>query len=178
MAKRRWAFRAHSTFTAVVMVAVGVGTLVLIGMIAWPMLVGFFAKDWPQAEAEVLEGKVVTTVPGGDGPRIPREKVEIRYKYTVGGKEYVGTRFSPNDDIPPDNDGLQVIRTIKIGGMYPIRYNPSNPAESYFYHNYKEPEPVLWVCSGCPAVLAVALIAYGVAMRRRGRGPAPAGQVT
>jgi hypothetical protein len=155
------------------MVVIGVGTLVLIGMIAWPMLVGYFAKDWPQAEAEVLEGKVVTTVPGGDGPRIPQETVDIRYKYTVDGKEYVGTRFTPDGNIAPDNDGLQVIRTIKIGGKYPIRYNPSNPAESHFYHNYKEPEPVLWVCSGCPTVFAIGLIAYGVAMRRRNRPAAP-----
>jgi len=151
-------------------VVIGVGTLVLIGAIARPMVVAYFAKDWPEAEAEVLEGQVVTKTEKGDGPRVPQERVEIKYKYTVDEKEYVRTRFTPNSDVPPDADGLQVLRTVKVGGKYPIRYNPRDPADSYFYHNYKEPDPVMFVCSGCPAVIAIGLIAYGVALRRRNGG--------
>jgi hypothetical protein len=115
---------------------------------------------------------VVTKVAkGGDGPNVPQERVEIKYRYTVNGKEYIGTRFTPNSDVPPDADGLQVLRSVKVGAKYPIRYNPRDPADSYFYHNYKEPDPVMFVCSGCPAIVAIALIACGVAMRRRGAAP-------
>ena len=74
---------------------------------------------WKQTQGKILEIEVT----GFD-----EDFINVRYKYTVMGREYIGDRFNvSNASIA---NAQEKIKQYKIGTMVNVIYDPRNPSKS------------------------------------------------
>lgn len=113
----------------------------------------FGSLNWSETEGVVLDSVVETIDHGQKGVRTTDVafdyKVVIEYRYSVGGKEYVGSRlFATMPNIVQSSTVAEnFVNQYKAGVETKIFYNPENPSESALIAGSKLPKTTLMIIS-------------------------------
>lgn len=95
------------------------------------------SANWDSINGVVLESKIekvyqTTLQQGAMGDRTVDYRINIKYRYNVGGQEYTGTKVTagmPNV-AGSKKDGEDIIKKYPEGAKAIIYYNPKFPANS------------------------------------------------
>lgn len=114
--------------------------LVLLGFAAAGILKGRdlyeqsqYAKDWPKTLGKITHSEVVSSqVKTGTGSNRRTEtfyKADIRYTYTIKGKEYTGNRVFFGDDMSSANssDAHDLVQKYPVGKKLMVYYESFTP---------------------------------------------------
>jgi hypothetical protein len=74
---------------------------------------------WKHTQGKILEIEVT----GFD-----EDFINVRYKYTVMGREYIGDRFNVSNGSVANAE--EKVKQYKVGTIVSVMYNPRNPRES------------------------------------------------
>ena len=117
----------------------------IVGICALAALIGLFvvmamrakarnkaALAWPSVEGEIIHseatGKWSTD---SQGQAVMRYKADIRFRYTVDGKSYDGTRIAFYGAIVDTAAKAQAqCNHYPVGAKMPVYYDPRKPADS------------------------------------------------
>jgi hypothetical protein len=134
----------------------------IIGIAAIPFLLGAYGVamglltlQWPRADAKILDSNTriftTDTTRGGRSVRDERTVVDIVFRYTVGGKEYVG------EEIKPYTFGMQNSGMAKT---HKERYRPGTDARAA----YNADDPAIAYLEPGPSSTAIMFLGVGVFM--------------
>jgi hypothetical protein len=89
-------------------------------------------KSWPTVEAEVSKSEVVR---GHDSEGNTTYGVDLEFRYTVNGRQFVTPSSSPYRT--SSYEGMRSkAQAYAVGTRHPIRYNPDDPGEIRFDVGY------------------------------------------
>jgi len=113
-------------FFAVILIAAGLGSLV---WSAWITYLAVMSRQWPQVEGTIVVSDLQRSKDSEGGYSY---RPEVTYQYTVGGKEFVGsrTRFGVWLATSWSAPSLRVLQQYKMGSRVPVHYDPNDPEES------------------------------------------------
>ncbi len=119
------------------------------------------ASRWPSVMGVIIRSErgIALRTTGGDSQMPVDERIaDIAYKYTVGGRDYVGKRVSLAERIDENEiDGLLTL--YPVGKPVKVYYRRGNPAEALL--DREAPEGVL---GGCLLMLVFGILALLVMM--------------
>lgn len=118
-------FGAQAAFLACGLTALG---LIIIATGVVGALPGRGSLKWPSTEGEILSSEVAFD------PMSGRERAQLRYRYTVDGKSYTGSRVTFNGDTL-FSAGSGEARAAEVqrspaGQAVRVYYDPADPARS------------------------------------------------
>lgn len=145
----------------IVFIAIGGGTLYAIFI--KPMMQEAEASKWPQVPCEIVSSKVQRH----RGSKSTTYSIDIRYRYSVDGREYVGTQFNFGGG-SSSNRGWkdEVVATLPKGTETLCYVNPSDPMEAVLS---VEPTSERWFAF-IPGVFVIAGLGMFFGAGRVGRG--------
>jgi hypothetical protein len=113
-------------FFGVIAVAGGVASLV---WSAWVAYLAVMSRRWPQVEATIVVSDLQRSR-DSDGGYFYRP--EVSYRYSVDGKEFVGsrTRFGLTVATSWSAPAVRVVQQYKVNSLVAVHYDPDEPEES------------------------------------------------
>lgn len=111
-----------------------IALLATLAVVAWhSWQIKRSSPDWPYVEGEMLEARARAHNETGDQKGTPNHQwfSEVRYRYTVNGQSYTGTRlraFGLNHF--DEQQALQELAPFKVGSKVRVYYDPRDPASS------------------------------------------------
>lgn len=126
---------------------IALGVVLLIGSAAWGYR-GWRTSRWPRVTGEVLAAELE------HGPRAIA--LQLRYRYTVGGRDYVGERQAIGGvaGFAPD-DAAEAARRCRPGSPIGVYYDPADPASAVL-------EPGTGFLPYLGVLLGISVLALGV----------------
>ncbi len=85
------------------------------------------AKTWPTVLGKITSSNLVNDA------RANTSTANVEYKFTVGGKEFTGTKFGLSGGFRSKTDPdmvAQVVQDFPVGKVVPVYYNPGDPSEA------------------------------------------------
>lgn len=100
-------------------------------------IVGY--RLWLRSRFRVVLGEIesarIASKVGKGGRRL--YGVEVRYRYQVGDRPYVGRTIAPDYHFSErDEPHLERLQRYRVGEQVPVYYNPSNPEEAYLEYGF------------------------------------------
>lgn len=124
------------------------GCLLVLASATWGYL-GWRTTRWPRVSGELLDARRVAGARG--------TTLRVRYRYVVGGREYVGERQAIGGAAPfatPEEAGEEVRRRHRPGSAVSVFYDPADPSSAVL-------EPGVGFLSYVGAILGLSLLALG-----------------
>lgn len=87
-------------------------------------------------EAEVLASEVVTKTSGRGSRSRTKYLPIVRYRYSVDGQTYEGSRATPLDDIDTSSAANAVVQAYPAGATGQAYYLPADPSRSFLFKHY------------------------------------------
>ena len=99
---------------------IALGIVLIIASAAWGYR-GWRTSRWPRVTGEVVAAELVHRPRGVE--------LRLRYRYVVGGREYVGERQAIGGvaALEPD-DAAPAVRRYRAGSAIGVYYDPADPA--------------------------------------------------
>jgi hypothetical protein len=115
-----------SVFFGVISVAAGIASIL---WSAWIAYLAVMSRRWPQVEGTIVVSDLQRSKDSEGGYSY---RPEVSYRYTVGGKELVGsrTRFGLLLETSWSAPAVRVVQRYKVGARVAVCYDPIAPEES------------------------------------------------
>jgi len=101
-------------------------TLIFDGMLVFNAYRQMKAIEFPVATGTVTHSEV-TVHHSDDGTTYG---VDVKYKYEVAGRSYVGTQYRYGQMNSSDDSARTIVDSLPIGEKVDVHYNPTDPADS------------------------------------------------
>ena len=106
------------------MLLVGIGIAGYAGTVGWEAA---SSKDWPTVQGRMITAAVEEEIVRGK----PVDRLNLRYAYTVNGKQYIGRRVSIGPRLGPfEVTPMEVVVNYRLRSTVTVYYHPENPNRS------------------------------------------------
>lgn len=95
------------------------------------------SRAWPSVRGRVYAARVIEVQARPfEGHKYTDYQPEIRYEFTVGGKEYAGNRYTLlASRVPWRSDAEKIVTQYPIGREVDVYYDPSDPNRCVLVHS-------------------------------------------
>lgn len=156
--------RRNRVLTAVGLIVVLVGTILLSIFFVRPLLHWKSAQSWPSANARILSSEIeVSTV-----KQSTSYEAKFVYAFEVDGKEWTGSQFGFFVFSGSEKASEELVNSYPVGVKTPIFYNPIEPSDAVIDRSLG---PAVWFCFGPIAMTIIGSVILWLGFR--GRIPAP-----
>jgi hypothetical protein len=107
-----------------------VGALVALAHGVWMAWVATSSRGWPTAPGQILEARVESRRIAPADLGVPeKHRAAVRYRYTVHGEDFEGTRVSFGDFIWTQFrlSAARLVAELDPGAVVAVYYDPSQP---------------------------------------------------
>ena len=102
---------------------------------AWAAAKGALTLRWPRAEATIIDADLrLMTMPSMKSRKPPDQwnTFHVHYRYSVGGRDYLGGRVEPYDMGMQNSAGVKRMKERHpVGSVAKVAYDPNDPATAY-----------------------------------------------
>jgi hypothetical protein len=130
---------AFLSLVSVFAVFVGVAGLFMLGFALWRAVQGARTRKWPSVPGTVLTSNTIARrakkLQSEEGEEEPTTQVlyhaEIKYTYTVGGREYTGEHLRLDSlEVSSEEHARKVTARYPQGASVTVYYNPADPSQA------------------------------------------------